>query len=367
MGGAAGQVGRFTRAAGRLDGVGMLHVTVDASDPQARGEAYGAGVAHRLPLVWDAYRSLFQLYAGVDERTALRVGTEVLEVVDAWRPALRVEMEAVAAAGGIAVEAVGALNGRTELVVAAECATVGRVHGPAGPWLAQNWDWFLDAPERCVVVTTPTYTTFTEVGILAKIGVNRAGLALSLDILRHDSDRSDPIGIPIHLLLREVLGACATVDDVAELLAESPVSASSCLTVVTADGDGACFEVSPAGVARIGPADDGLLTHTNDFCDPVLALGERVGPKLASSCARRGDLDRLRPLTLDDARAALASHAAVPVPTCRHGDYAGPGLPLSGTAACLLMDPVAGTLDVGAGPPCQATFERFTVASPADV
>src|SRR5688500_7508598 len=116
----------------------MLHVTVDATDPRARGEAYGAGVADRLPLVWQAYRSLFARYAGVDEATALRVGAEVLEVVDAWRPALRAELEGVATGGGIAIEAVGALNGRTELVVAAECATVGRVHSPEGPWLAQN-------------------------------------------------------------------------------------------------------------------------------------------------------------------------------------------------------------------------------------
>jgi isopenicillin-N N-acyltransferase-like protein len=347
--------------------MGMLHVALSETDPRRRGEAYGAAVADRLPAIWESYRSLFRLYAGVDEATALRVGAEVLDVVDAWRPDLRAEMEGLAAAGGVAVEAIGALNGRTELVVAAECATVGRVSGsPDGPWLAQNWDWFLDAPERCVVVTTPTFTTFTEVGILAKIGVNRAGLALSLDILRHQSDRSAPLGVPIHLLLREVLGSCATVDDVAALLAASPVSASSCLTVVTADGDGACFEVAPAGVARIGPADDGLLTHTNDFCDPVLALGERLELKLPSSCARRADLDRLRPRTLAEARAALSSHTAKPVPVCRHGDDNGPGLPLSGTAACLLLDPVAGTMDVGAGPPCQATFERFTVAASAD-
>jgi len=344
----------------------MLHVTVGDPDPRLRGEEYGEAVADRLPRIWDAYRSLFQLYAGVDEATALRTGHEVLDVVDRWRPALRAEMEGLAARGGIAVEAIGALNGRTELVVAAECATVGRVRGPEGPWLAQNWDWFLDAPERCVVVSTPTYTTFTEVGILAKIGVNTAGLALSLDILRHVSDRPSPIGVPIHLLLREVLGACATVDDVAALLADSPVSASSCITVVTADGDGACFEVSPAGTARIGPDADGLLSHTNDFCDPLLAVGERLGLKLPSSCARRADLERLRPTTLAEARAALASHAAKPVPVCRHGDRSRPGLPLSGTAACLLLDPVAGTLDVGAGPPCQATFERFDVAAAAD-
>jgi isopenicillin-N N-acyltransferase-like protein len=344
----------------------LLRVDVAETDPRRAGEAYGAAVADRLPAVWDAYRHLFASYVGVTEERALRVGAEVLEVVGSWRPALLAEMEGLAAAGGIALEAVGALNGRTELVIGAECATVGNVRGPEGPWLAQNWDWFLDAPERCVVVTTPTYTTFTEVGILGKIGVNRAGLALSLDILRHASDRPAPIGVPIHLLLREILGSCATVDDVEALLAASPVSASSCITVVTAAGDGACFEVCPDGVARLGPAEDGLLTHTNNFVDPVLAQGERVILKLTSSCGRRDDLERTRPETLTEARAALSSHEATPVPVCRHGEPNGPGVPLSGTAATLLLDPVARTMEVGLGPPCQATFEHVSLSAPAE-
>jgi isopenicillin-N N-acyltransferase-like protein len=341
-------------------------VAIDGTQGRAAGVAYGTAVADRLPAVWEAYKELFAWYVGVDERRALDVGAEVLEVVARWRPSLGAELEGVAAAGGIPLEAVGALNGRTELVIGTECATVGRLRGPEGPWLAQNWDWFLEAPERCVVLTTPTYTTFTEVGILAKIGVNRAGLALSLDILRHASDRRSPIGVPIHLLLREILGSCATVDDVAGLLADSPVSASSCITVVTADGDGACFEVCPDGVARIAPSVDGLLTHTNNFCDPLLADGERVVLKLASSCGRRDDLERLRPSTLTEAKAALSSHAAAPVPVCRHGEPNGPGLPMSGTAATLLLDPVAGTMDVGLGPPCQATFHHVPLSSPAD-
>lgn len=344
--------------------VGMLHVTLDEVDPRRRGEAYGSAVADRLPLVWESYRSLFQLYGGVGLAAALRAGEEVLRVVDRWRPALREEMEGVAATGGVEVEAVAALNGRTELLVAAECATVGRARSPQGPWLAQNWDWFLDAPERCVVLGTPTHTTFTEVGILAKIGVNRAGLALGLDLLRHESDHAAAMGVPVHLLLREVLGSCATVDDVAALLAESPVSASSCLTVVTADGDGACFEVAPAGVARLGPDENGLLTHTNHFRDARLARGERLA-RLAASCAREAELDRLRPTSLAGARAALSSHAAAPVPLCRHDEDPGGGLPLGGTAACLLLDPVAGTVDVGAGPPCEAVFERFGLLAPA--
>ena len=334
---------------------------IPAGDPRARGRAYGAAIAERLPAIWAAYEPVFRLYAGVEQADALRLGEAALAAVRRWRPELAEELQGVAEGAGLPVEVVASLNARTELMVQPECATVGRVRVEgAAPWLAQNWDWFLDAPERCMVVSSPEFVTFTEAGILAKIGVNAAGLALSLDILNHASDRRAPVGVPIHLLLREVLGACATVDDVEALLRTVDVSASSCLTVVTADGDGAMFEVAPEGVARLAADPDGLLSHTNSFVDPVLAAGDRValpGP----SCTRHADLKAIRPRTIAEARAALSSHAAEPVPVCRHGLPGPSGLPPTGTAACVVLDPMARAMDVGLGPPCEARFERFAL------
>jgi isopenicillin-N N-acyltransferase-like protein len=343
----------------------VARVAIPAGDPRARGVAYGAAIADRLPAIWQAYEPVFRLYAGVEQSDALRTGAAALEAVGRWRPALAEELHGVAEGAGVPIEVVATLNARTELMVKPECATVGRVGvDAASPWLAQNWDWFLDAPQRCVVVTAPEFVTFTEAGILAKIGVNAAGLALSLDILNHASDRRARVGVPIHLLLREILGACATVDDVDALLRSVEVSASSCLTVVTADGNGAMFEVAPAGVARLEADADGLLSHTNSFVDPVLAAGDRVALP-SPACTRHADLATIRPQTIVEGRAALASHTAEPVPVCRHGLPGPNGLPPTGTAACLVLDPTARTIDVGLGPPCTATFERFALSAAA--
>lgn len=340
-------------------------MVVDA-DPFLRGQIYGTALAEPVQSVWVSYRDLFSRLVGIDEQTVLRYGSATLDALAAERPAIAAELEGLASGCGLAAEVVAALNARTELVFAAECATVGRVRGPEGPWLSQNWDWYTDAPERAVVVACDPgpaehrYVTFTEAGLLAKIGVNDAGLALSLDIMRHASDHGRPTASPVHVLLREVLASCATVADVADLLGRAEPSASSCFAVVTADGEGACFELTPSGVALIAPDEDGLLHHTNHFLDPVLADGDRVIAKHLQSCERDALLVRRRPATVAEGRVALSDHSSAVQPICRH-DEVKPGLPPTGTAAYVALDPVARTLSVGMGPTCRAEPVSFSV------
>ncbi|HVE94927.1 MAG TPA: C45 family peptidase [Acidimicrobiales bacterium] len=344
----------------------VQQIVLAEADPFRRGHTYGTAVAERVQAVWLSYRELFSRLVGIDEQSARRFGSGTLDALAAKRPAIASEIEGVAAGCELDPEVVAALNARTELVFAAECATVGRVRGPEGPWLSQNWDWYTDAPERAVVVTCDPgpaehrYVTFTEAGLLAKVGVNDAGLALALDIMRHASDNGQPTASPVHVLLREVLASCATVDDVADLLGAAEPSASSCFAVVTADGDGACFEVTPSGVARIAPDDDGLVHHTNHFLDPDLAEGDRVIAKHLQSCERHDLLVRRRPATVAAGRVALSDHSSEIQPICRH-DEVKPGLPPTGTAAYIALDPVSRTLSVGMGPTCRAEPVSFTV------
>jgi len=353
--------GRAVRHADRVH-----QVVVAESDAFLRGKAYGTALSERAHAVWVSYRRLFSQLVGIDEPAVLRYGSATLDKLAAERPHVGRELEGVAAGSGLAPEVVAALNARTELVFSAECATVGRVRGPEGPWLSQNWDWYIDAPERCVVVACDPgpaehrYVTFTEAGLLAKIGVNDAGLALSLDIMRHDSDHGQPTASPVHVLLREVLASCATVAEVADLLGQARPSASSCFAVVTAEGDGACFEVTPSGVACIAPDADGLVHHTNHFLDPVLADGDRVVVKHLQSCERDALLVERRPATPAEGRAALSDHSSSVQPICRH-DEAMPGLPPTGTAAYIALDPIARTLSVGTGPTCRAEPSTFSV------
>ncbi len=341
----------------------LLHLDLSAhEDPFARGVAYAEGLGERLERTEVAYLALFRDWAGVSEERVLRFGAALLESVAAWRPHLAREIEGIAHGGGRRPEVIAALNGRTELVAGAECSTIARVSTAThplpvgtGPWLAQNWDWYLNAPERCVAITAEVdghrFLTFTEAGVLAKIGINDRGLALTLNILRHVKDAPDPTGTPVHLLLREVLATCATTADVAALLATVRPAASSCFGVVTGAGEAAVFEVSPVGVARIDhDARTGLLGHANHFVDATLATGDAVVERHDNSCARMAGVLAAMPATLAHARAALSDPSGEH-PVCRTGEPPrSPELPSTGTAAVLLLDPGAATMEVGMGP-----------------
>ena len=67
-------------------------------------------------------------------------------------------------------------------------------------------------------------STLTEAGILGKIGLNDAGLGVCLNLLSTTADGGRD-GTPIHVLLRQMLQSCRSVDDAIELLDASAASA----------------------------------------------------------------------------------------------------------------------------------------------
>jgi hypothetical protein len=129
-------------------------------------------------------------------------------------------------------------------------------------------------------------TTLTEFGVLAKIGVNDAGLGVMLNMLHHSADEQvgeQRIGFPVHVLLRTLLEDCTSVDEARDLVRSLSFSASSALTVVDRGGDAASFETFPEGVGEVKP-EAGLLVRTNHF---VSAEGE-AGCQGGSSTTTRG-------------------------------------------------------------------------------
>jgi isopenicillin-N N-acyltransferase like protein len=344
----------------------LATLSTDATDPVERGRAAGAALAERAAFCLAAYLPLFaDLGHGIDD--VRRFGLRVLERAERWHPPIAAELEAFALGARLEPELVAALNGRTELLALAECTTVGRCESSEGPWLAQNWDWYADAPERCLVwsaaVEGARFATMTEAGILAKVGVSTRGIAVALNILYHARDGRGELGVPVHLVLRRLLGEAAGVEDAWALLRETPYSASSCITVVDAAGGGACFELSPAGVARIEPR-DGLLAHTNHFLDSELAQNEAEQPAewLPGSRGRLAAAERAAPPELGDALALLGSHSSEPQAICRHDEPPGePGRPLVDTVVSLAMRPGVPELRVAAGQPCECAFLGYAL------
>jgi isopenicillin-N N-acyltransferase-like protein len=143
--------------------------------------------------------------------------------------------------------------------------------------------WTIEAPgERRL-------TTFTEAGIVGKLGVNADGLALGINFLASDRDGGLD-GVPVHVLCRALLAEAASVDDARALIGSTPLSASVCIVVAGPDADGGvtarAFECWPGGVAEIGP-EHGRLLHTNHFLGAADVNDTLVvGPGRESTCER---------------------------------------------------------------------------------
>jgi isopenicillin-N N-acyltransferase-like protein len=199
-------------------------------------------------------------------------------------------------------------------------------------------------------------TTLTEYGVLAKIGVNDAGLGVMLNMLHHraDEQRGEPrIGFPVHVLLRTLLEDCTSVDEARDLVRSMSFSASSALTVVDRGGDAASFETFPEGVGEVKP-EAGLLVRTNHFVSAEGEAGCLGGVLDDNSWVRRDHLlatlgDR-PPASAGDVHAALTHHEDAG-PICRHAPEPD-DLLATATLATATLDVEHGELAVLRGGPC---------------
>jgi isopenicillin-N N-acyltransferase-like protein len=317
----------------------------EPADAFTRGELFGRAEASAVATTLAVYRRLFG-----DGADARELGRGVQVAGDE-----RAEISGIAAGAGVDADELLAVNARTEILAGAgrtECSVVG-----TGAILAQNWDWHPDlAPAALVwIVRLPGgrwFATLTEAGILAKVGLNSAGLGVCLNLLETSADGGLD-GTPIHILLRRVLAGCATVDAALELLCGARVSASSAVTVATA-GDVATVELSPGGASVLRGA---TAVHTNHFLMPPAAGSDTLVVRSPNT------LNRLAVVRREALEDALRSHDGHPNSVCRHVDPADPWADMTATLASLVIDLGARTLRVAAGQPCTAAYAD--VALPA--
>ena len=314
-----------------------------------RGHAFGAAQRDAIASTVRTYRRLLPV---VDMRAAGAAVAASLE------PHLVDELEGMAAGAGQDVGDLLAVNARTELLAGAECSVAGRLEGSEVS-LAQTWDWHPDlAPSRVLwTVQLPDgawFTTATEAGILAKLGLNGHGVACALNLLTCPADGGTG-GVPIHVLLRLVLERAQDAAQAVELLCGARTTASSAVTVASA-GQLVAVELSPDGPALVRPDPDGWLIHTNHFLSR---------PAQADEEGSRGRRARLQALLRDGVapEAALASHLPDEEPICRHDE---PGVAWPDRIATLLairLDPTAPSFSLAAGPPCSTPFEPVPLSA----
>ncbi|MFT4010139.1 MAG: C45 family autoproteolytic acyltransferase/hydrolase [Nocardioidaceae bacterium] len=353
-----------------------MTVAVHASaehDPGARGRAFGHSFADRLVSSWDAYGRVFAEH-GVSDGLVRRVGDETLAALENWAPLLAAELRGIAHGSGLEPWQAAALNARSEVLAAAdaltpgECSTSVFVPSTGAPLTIQTWDWHHATGDTLLIwqyepLPGRTVKTFTEFGLLAKIGVSSAGLGVHFNLLQHVSDGGQ-VGIPVHLLARQILDRATSCDEAEALVRSARVSASVALTVVEYDGNrgNACtLEVSPAGVVRLAPDEHGYLQHTNHFLDAELAGGERLGTEDPDTYARMSALgQRTAALSGGDFMTrlqALVQHREDGSALCCHPDQESPWQ----THVVVGLDVATGGLQLHDGAPCTASPDRVAV------
>ena len=370
------------------------HVRVEGTSYQ-RGRQYGRQAATRVRLSVQAYQQAFAHYAGWDWATVRREAARFEAPIGAFRPAYLEEMRGIADGAGLDLTDVLAINVRTEVMYSAkarqapraeapparrapaECSAFAHVPGPGQPGpaiLGQNWDWLLHAAQTLVVLEArpddgPDFVTVVEAGLLAKAGMNAAGLGLVTNALVTDADAGEP-GLPYHVLLRAVLD-CATVTEAVKVLAAGPRASSANYLIAHASGAALDIEAAPGDFTRLYPLfpADGVLLHTNHFLAPRIDPVDLALWAMPSTVVR---LQRLRAATtaqaataqaatLDGFRALLADHADYPHSICAHPDPADHPCEQGDTIASVLMDLNARQLWLAAGNPCQVPYERLGI------
>ncbi len=355
-------------------------VVTSATAPGERGREFGRARADAVGECWRAYLRFFEGDGPFGREEVEGWGGEALGAIAAWGPELGEEIEGIAAGAGIAPEAVAALNARTELLARVararregargECSVLVALEAEGErPLGVQTWDWHEELSATWLIWGFATAAgmrvqTLTEAGILGKVGINSAGLAVLLNVLHHADDASVPLGVPIHVLLRRILAESESIFDAQKLIASAPMAASSAVTLIAAEGGeetALTAELRPAAVpGYVLPDEAGLLVHTNHFLTPAAVPGDQE-PTIGPDSLFRYELLRRRAARLRGTRPGAAellapfdSHLGRGGAICCHPE---PGAAMGDrymTLATVLVDPLAGRMRVAAGGPCQA-------------
>lgn len=358
--------------------------------PAELGAAYGEAARELIGANLERYRRRFREQAGLDATALAAAGEAFRAATVEHHPRVAAMLDAVALGAGVPRAEVYALNARTELLYGSPpglegCTSLGVLgtHTADGHLLlAQNWDWHPDQSDMSLLLHSTderghTVLALTEAGMLAKAGLNSAGVGMCLNMLASDRDGlTTRPGVPYHVLLRAVLEV-GHLAGASRAACRSPRNAS--LNVLLghagdpAHGDAASggellnLELVPGDVAWLHPV-DGMLVHANhlEALTTVHDLQKDWGDSSLYRAARARRLLGRRtaagPVRVDDLVAVLSDHGAYPHSICRHVDERDDPLERSQTLCSVVLDLDARRLGVTVGPPCANGYEWFDLA-----
>lgn len=353
-----------------------LHVSSPTCSSGDRGLEFGLEQASRIHTTIAGYRWMLRAKCGLHDADLIRLGGDIGARLRLSHPEIADEITGIAEGAGVDPALLMAINARTEILGLStrnECSTLGVVNAVSGkgriqrPLLAQNWDWHPVARGAVVVWVVPLdnqrwFVSVTEAGLIGKMGMNSSGLACCMNILHSPAD-GGLTGVPIHVLLREVLASCSSVDQARSRLESAEVGASTCITIASAHGELAGVELSPAGAAEVIPGANGRYVHTNHFLRNAERQASRDITDSATRLAElRCRLDEIpSPVTSQHIEALLRSHANQPASICKHPRPDAASIDFTETLASVIFDLAEGQAWACIGSPCTSDYELISL------
>lgn len=349
-----------------------------------RGRQYGEQARERIHRSRREYDAVYTHFATWDWDRVRAEAKAFIAPITAFDARYVDEMHGIAEGSGLDFLDILAMNLRTEILFAAkarsanatlppiaECTSFSAVTDRGQRIVGQNWDWLTFSSDTIVMIEAtpdegPSWMTIVEAGLLAKFGMNSAGLALATNALVSAADTGKP-GVPYHVMLRALLD-CTSATDAAIVLQRADRASSANYLFATADGLAVDAETRPGGFDMItwtDPDDAGTLLHANHFSQgPRAATGViDVGLKVMPDSIFR--LQRARTIAainraesdLDAWKTLLSDHAGYPDSICTHPNDQTHPMDQWKTVVGIVFEPDALRAHISIGTPCTAVWQ----------
>lgn len=200
------------------------------------------------------------------------VGRGFLPFLESSYPEYVQEMKGVADGSGNDLESIIALNVRTEIAygMLSDGCTALSWKTSDSSFLAQNWDWNFEQTPNIISLhidqggARPTIHMMTEAGLIGKIGLNSAGVGVTLNAIQAPGVSYNKI--PCHLALRTVLNSTSRAE--AEDALRKFGVASACHITIADGATGANgFECTAFDIVEMPQNSNGICTHTNHLVE----------------------------------------------------------------------------------------------------
>lgn len=338
---------------------------IEASGPpREMGRQIGRAAAERIHRSVAIYQRGFA-DRGVDWPLARQIAEQFAPRIEKRYPRIAEEMRGIADGADLEFCDIVAINSRTELLyggfgtrppvpdtdVDGCTAAVALPATTANGHLlqAQNWDWRDECADSSIVLKLapdqgPRMLIFVEAGLMARVGFNDAGIAITGNFLECEQDGKRS-GVPVPVVRREVL-THRSLGHALNTVFSSERAFSINLLLSHRDGEAINLECTPEEIFWLLPQDD-VLVHANHFVSAAARAKLHDRGLLTNADSLYRDLRVRRYLmrdhgriTVDTFKEALADRFGTPRAVCRTAT-AGPGGKVSSTVASVIMDTTA--------------------------